>query len=100
VQLRQAADAVAAADLLSLPPGKGALVRQASVSGEDQPEDTVFLITSQGYKYPLGEGALESLGYGEVTPVPVPANMLALVPTGPLLDVPSAQRGIDPADLP
>src|SRR5690606_25901287 len=100
VALRQTDDEVAAADLLSIPPDKGALVRQASVSGADQPEDTVFLITSQGYKYPLGEGALEALGYGGVTPVPVPANLLALVPTGPLLDVSSAQQGIDPAELP
>ena len=61
---------------------------------------TVYLITDQGIRYPLGTAsgdAKAALGYGETTPVAVPGSMLALIPVGPTLDATAAMRFADPA---
>jgi hypothetical protein len=56
-------------------------------------------VTDQGIKYPLPRNGLAtvqaSLGYGDVRPVPVPASILALVPTGVALD-PTAAALFEP----
>jgi type VII secretion protein EccB len=79
------------ADQVFVPPGGGALVRDQPAPGADP--GTVYLITDQGVRYPLGGlDAARTLGYGATRPVPVASTVLALFPTGPLLDVRSAQQ--------
>jgi hypothetical protein len=52
---------------------------------------TVYLITDQGVRYPVGGAdALKALGYGTVRPAPLAPAVLALFPVGPLLDMASA----------
>ncbi|MEV0713277.1 type VII secretion protein EccB [Asanoa sp. NPDC050611] len=89
------ADGVGTADRVIVASGKGALVRVEPAPGV-QADTTTYLVTDQGYKYPLrNEGqvnAAAAMGYGGVDPLPVPSSLLALVPTGPVLDPAAAQR--------
>ncbi|MDT0528221.1 type VII secretion protein EccB [Micromonospora sp. DSM 115977] len=89
VPVRQSArDGVRTAEGVLLPGGKGVLVQATPGSGESgaaAPGATVHLISAQGVRYPLGVGAMSALGYEGVTPLAVPASLLALVPTGPTL---------------
>jgi type VII secretion protein EccB len=96
-------DGVVGADRLVIGGGRGALVKLLPGAGSSA-STTVYLITDRGYKYPLAasqgsgnaspgtgsgsgdQGAQSYLGYGAVTPVPVNRDLLALVPTGPVLD--------------
>jgi type VII secretion protein EccB len=72
------------ADQVRLPDGDGAVV-QAATPG--QGNGTVYLITSEGIKYPLTSvSLLPSLGLPGVNPVAVPEVVLGLLPTGPTLD--------------
>src|SRR5690606_20587754 len=92
-------DRVAAPDRLRLPPGHGALVTAASTSGTAVEEATVYLVTDTGIRYPIGSHeARVALGYGEVSPVPVPSGWLELIPTGPTLDIDEARRGVPPLE--
>jgi len=89
-----------------VPGGHGALVRLLPPPGVTA-ATTVHLVTDQGIKYPLtpsqsqggqggqggqDEGAQAFLGYGGVTPTPIDPNLLALLPTGPLLDPAAALK--------
>jgi type VII secretion protein EccB len=93
-------DAVRTAESVLLPGGKGVLVQAtAGESGKPAAGSTVYLITAQGVRYPLGTAsgdAKSALGYGEVTPLAVPASLLALVPTGPTLERAEAMNHFDP----
>ena len=80
-------------------PGSGLLYRQ--VQGEQAEAGSVFLVTDTGLRYgvqataPGGdadEQAQVRLGYGDVTPVPVPARWSEFLPTGPRLDTESAKQ--------
>ncbi len=80
-------------------PGSGLLYRQ--VQGEQAEAGGVFLVTDTGLRYPVqatatGDGESDQahlrLGYGDVTPVPVPAAWSQFLPTGPRLDTRSAQQ--------
>ncbi|MFI7604939.1 type VII secretion protein EccB [Micromonospora sp. NPDC049366] len=91
--VRQTArDAVRTAEQVLLPGGKGVLVQAAPGSGESgagAAGTTVYLISAQGIRYPLGTrsgDARAALGYGGVPPLAVPGSLLALVPTGPTLE--------------
>ncbi|KXK58749.1 type VII secretion protein EccB [Micromonospora rosaria] len=96
-QVRQGArDAVRTAESVLLPGGKGVLVQAGQGAGA-APGATVYLINEQGLRYPLGAGALTALGYEGVTPVVVPASLLALVPTGPVLDRDRALSFFEPS---
>ncbi|MEO3776671.1 type VII secretion protein EccB [Micromonospora sp. B11E3] len=82
-------DAVRTAEQVLLPGGKGVLAQAAPGAGESgtgAAGATVYLISAQGVRYPLGAGAQKALGYEGVTPLAVPASLLALIPTGPTLD--------------
>jgi hypothetical protein len=68
-----------------VPAGRGALVRGST--GDS------YLVTDRGLRYLLRGTAAAALGYGGVSPVPVPAAMLALVPAGPALDPAAAWAG-------
>jgi hypothetical protein len=79
------------ADAVFVPPGYGALVRERQSPNAEI--GTVFLLTDQGIRYPLrGADAPRALGYGGISPVPVAATVLGLLPVGVPLDVASAQR--------
>jgi type VII secretion protein EccB len=79
------------ADLISVLPGNGALVRpQAApeVSGS-----SLYLVTGAGVKFPVPTAAAAAaLGYRAGQAAALPAALLALLPTGPALDLP-AQGG-------
>ncbi|WFE59366.1 type VII secretion protein EccB [Micromonospora sp. WMMD712] len=87
-----AGDAVRTAEQVLLPGGRGVLVQAAPGAGEGgagAPGSTVYLVTAQGVRHPLGTrsgDALTALGYGGVQPLAVPASLLALIPTGPALE--------------
>ncbi len=93
-------DAVRTAERVLLPGGKGVLVQAtAGESGTAAAGSTVYLITAQGVRYPLGTDtgdAKTALGYGDVRPLAVPASLLALVPTGPTLERRDAMTQFDP----
>ncbi|MBB5111273.1 type VII secretion protein EccB [Micromonospora echinospora] len=97
-------DAVRTAENVLLPGGKGVLAQAtAGESGKPAAGSTVYLITAQGIRYPLGTAggdAKSALGYGEVTPVAVPASLLALVPTGPTLSRGDAMAYFDASSPP
>lgn len=89
-------DVVAAADELLLPSGQGALVQEATVRGTAADESTVYLITPEGTKHRIGgQQAQAALGYGDVDPTPVPADLLAVIPTGVPLTIEAAREVID-----
>jgi len=81
---------------LLVPPGAGLLAR-APASGtavgglaKTQPE---YLITGGNKKFPLaGSDVAAALGYGAVTAVDLPPLVLGLIPTGPALSVPAAEK--------
>ncbi|MEV0425434.1 type VII secretion protein EccB [Micromonospora sp. NPDC050495] len=93
-------DAVRTAESVLLPGGKGVLAQAAAgETGKAAAGATVYLITAQGVRYPLGAGpgdARVALGYGDVAPLAVPASLLALVPTGPALQRRDAMAYFDP----
>jgi len=71
-------------------PGSAAVV--AAVSAPGATPGGISLVTDVGVRYSIPSAeVLTALGYGSVTPVPVPADLLALVPSGPALD-PAAAR--------
>jgi hypothetical protein len=68
-----------------VPPGQGAVVE--AVAAPDAPGGSVWLLTDLGLRYPVPTvDILAMLGYPAVRPVRVPASLVALVPTGPVLD--------------
>ncbi len=70
---------VPSTDEVYVPRGRGAVV----VS----PVGAVHIVTDDGRGFPLASAdLLARLGYPEVKPVTVPAELLALLPAGPLLD--------------
>jgi type VII secretion protein EccB len=83
--------------------GRGAIVAPIPAPGAAAGGTTIYLVTDQGVKYPLGNrdvDALAALGYGEVTPTGVPADLLALLPTGPTLTGAAARQAVVPAGSP
>lgn len=74
----------AVADQVYVPPGSGALVAAQAAPGA--PTTTTYLVTDQGIKFRVVNGAARSsLGYGSVKPTPVSTTLLDLLPTGPAL---------------
>lgn len=66
-------------------PGLGGLVRAGRLG--QAPGSNYFLVTDAGVKYPLGSPAVAALlGYPPRDAATVPADLLDLLPTGPLLD--------------
>ncbi|WP_328452927.1 type VII secretion protein EccB [Amycolatopsis sp. NBC_00438] len=72
----------ALADSVVVPPGMAALVE--AMPSRTAPAGTLALVTDAGRAYPLASRrTMEVLGYGAVTPVRIPAELLARVPVGP-----------------
>jgi hypothetical protein len=79
----------AVADEVFVPPGRGALV--AAAASPQVPGGSLHLVTESGMRHAVPAEALAALGYDGVTPVQVPAGVLALLPSGAALD-PQAAR--------
>jgi type VII secretion protein EccB len=83
------------ADLVHVPRGNGALVVAAASPTAPATTGTVSIVTDTGRRYPLAtRDLLAKLGYGGVTPKPVPAQLIALLPQGPSLDANRARQSV------
>src|SRR5690606_24736928 len=91
------ADPVRVADQVMIAGGRGAVLQGIPHAGADQTSETLYLLTDQGIRYPMGAAAAEALGYGGVDPVAVPTELLAMVPTGPELNPQVARTEVRPA---
>jgi type VII secretion protein EccB len=74
------------ADEVDVPAEKAAVVAQTNGAAAR------FVIAAPGRRFAASADALASLGYGAVTPVLIPSQLLLLVPSGPALDVDAARR--------
>lgn len=75
------------ADLVQVRPGAGMIARTRPAPGV--PGAGIYLVTEAGAKFPVADGeAAEALGFSVEAAVLVPAELLALLPTGPVLDLP------------
>lgn len=74
------------ADAVEVTPGGGMLARTRPAPGVGGVG--VYLITEAGAKFPVASSeAAKALGYSVESAEPVPAELLALLPTGPVLDL-------------
>lgn len=74
------------ADAVEVAPGGGMLARTRPAPGVSGVG--TYLITEAGAKFPVASSeAAEALGYSVESAEPVPAELLALLPTGPVLDL-------------
>ncbi len=73
------------ADRIAVRPGGGLLARTQPAPG--LPGAGLYLVTEDGAKYPVASAdAADALGEPLSSAVAVPADLLALLPTGPVLD--------------
>ncbi|HWS38200.1 MAG TPA: type VII secretion protein EccB [Actinoplanes sp.] len=80
-------------DLVTVARGAGALVEAAASADTAAGTGTVSVITDTGVQYPLAtRDLLGRLGYGNVTPTRIPAQLIAYLPAGPALDPVQAAR--------
>ncbi|MFH8533998.1 type VII secretion protein EccB [Streptomyces tendae] len=80
-------------DSIAVGPGKGALVRALSAGGSAL-GDTTFLVTEDGIKYRLlSQDGVTALGYDSAAARTMPAQLLAMLPTGPDLTPEAASSG-------
>lgn len=80
------------ADRVAVPRGSGVLVEAASSPNAPRDSGALSVVTDAGTRYPIADrGLLPKLGYGGVTPVRMPAELVAMLPAGPALD-PQAAR--------
>jgi type VII secretion protein EccB len=78
------------ADQVAVAAGHGAVVSAVPAPGANG--GALSLVTDLGIRYPLpGVDVLTALGYAGVSPVPVPATFVALLPAGPALDPATAR---------
>ena len=81
------------ADVVYVRRGRGALVVAAASPSAPAGSGTVSIVTDTGRRYPLAtRDLLGKLGYGGVTPRPLPAQLIALLPQGPSLDATKARE--------
>jgi type VII secretion protein EccB len=73
------------ADLISVVPDGGALVRPQAAPGVAGA--SLFLVTDAGVKFPVPSADVAALGYRVGQAAPLPAALLGLLPTGPALDL-------------
>ncbi|GLY28937.1 type VII secretion protein EccB [Kineosporia sp. NBRC 101731] len=79
-------ESAAAADQVDIAAGAGLLARTLPAPGV--PGAGLYLITEDGAKYPVAStDAAQALGYAEDRATAVPANLLELLPTGPVLSL-------------
>ncbi len=81
------------ADFVHVARGTGALVVAAASPSAPADNGTVSVVTDTGRRYPLASrDLLGRLGYGDVAPRQVPAQLIALLPQGPSLDAAKARQ--------
>jgi type VII secretion protein EccB len=81
------------ADVVHVPRGKGALVVAAASPSAPASTGTVSIVTDTGLRYPIASrDILGKLGFAGVSPVQVPAQLIALLPQGPSLDAAKARQ--------
>ncbi|MGW6449967.1 type VII secretion protein EccB [Lentzea sp. NPDC055074] len=69
-----------------LKPGTGMLAASVPAPARAGTTPDRYLITDRGFKFRLADDeAVKALGLGGVTPSPVPADVLAQIPSGPVL---------------
>ncbi|MFB7054894.1 type VII secretion protein EccB [Streptomyces vinaceus] len=98
---RPTADSTAPAclsvDGVRVRPGRGLLARVLGADGRPV-GDTTYLVTDTGAKYRVPDReALSALGYGEGSARALPSRLLAMLPSGPDLDVAAARGRRAPA---
>jgi type VII secretion protein EccB len=97
-------DQVRLADHIVIPGGQAALVRELPAPGDSTLNTTTYLVTDQGVRYALPRDATDDvltwLGYGGITPAPIPKFLLALLPVGPTLDPEAARQFVIDAGTP
>jgi type VII secretion protein EccB len=71
------------ADRVGIPAGTGVLAREEPTPGV--PGVAEFLVTDFGVKFPLPGNSAAALGYSDGSVADVPGQLLALLPTGPVL---------------
>lgn len=77
------------ADDVEVPPGRAALIQSADGSA------TVFLVADSGVKFAAASrDVLAAFTYADATPTKLPAQLLALIPTGPALNPTEARRPV------
>ncbi|MER8223586.1 type VII secretion protein EccB [Streptomyces sp. NPDC094143] len=80
-------------DRITVPAGGGALVHVLGAGGADV-GSTAYLVTDTGMKYRVRDAeAMQALGYAGAEPRPLPALLLAMLPTGPDLSTQAALSG-------
>jgi type VII secretion protein EccB len=84
------------ADVVSIEPGRGGLVRETVAGGAT--EGTSYLVTDEGRRYPLQPEAAAAFGYSSSDLSKAPKGFLSLLPTGPGLSPEAAGVPIDPAE--
>jgi type VII secretion protein EccB len=86
------------ADFVHVARGKGVLAVAAASPDAPAGSGTVSIVTDIGRRYPIADrDLLGRLGYGDVPPRQVPAQLIALLPEGPALDPARARQSV-PAD--
>jgi hypothetical protein len=84
-------------DQVVLPPGGAALVGLLPGAGQLNAIKNWFIVNDAGISFPLpSKDTVEKLGYNVKDAAPVPTAVMALLPTGPLLD-PKAATNVVPA---
>jgi type VII secretion protein EccB len=84
------ADRTVLADRIVVPSGTGAIVRSEASPGAGT--GSICIVTDSGRRFTVpSEQVLGTLGYGDRAPVPMPAEVVALLPEGPVLDPSAAQ---------
>jgi hypothetical protein len=79
------------ANRVTVEPGWGAVVE--SMSSPTATSGSLFVVTDQGRRYGLPtDGAVQTLGYQNVSPVQMPASLVARIPAGDALDPQAAQQ--------
>ncbi|MGL5809800.1 MAG: type VII secretion protein EccB, partial [Nocardioides sp.] len=78
------------ADVLSVEPGRGALIREVVAGGAGA--GTTYLVTDEGRRYPISLEAAGAFGYSARDVAEVPKAFSALLPTGPSLNADAAAQ--------
>ncbi len=79
------------ADRVAIPAGQGVLARDQPAPGAAP--GVTYLVTEVGEKYPLADTeTVTALGYTESAAVPIPIQLLDLLPTGPVISVNAARQ--------
>ena len=85
--------AAARVDLVHVTRGRGAVVEATASPDAPAGSGTVSLVTDSGYQYALASrDLLGRLGYTNVRPARIPAQLIAYLPAGPALDPARAGR--------